>query len=255
MIMFYFSGTGNLKYIAELFCENMNAECYSIEEDTDFTKLIADNDTIAFCYPVYMSRVPRIMREFVGKHMELLKGKNVIIFCTQLILSGDGVRAFAALFKGVSKNYVNVIYAEHFFMPNNVSNMAILPVPSDKTIAKCVPKSQRKMQSVCDNIKAGKVKKRGFNVFSRFFGLFQGVFLSTLEKKANNSVKVTSDCTGCGICVEVCPMNNLVLGGENISHNHNCTMCYRCINKCPHGAITVFWHGKVKERYSWREVQ
>jgi menaquinone-dependent protoporphyrinogen IX oxidase len=84
--MFYFSGIGNSKYIAELFCENMNAEGYSIEKEVDFTKLIIDNDTIAFCYPVYMSRVPRIMREFVGKYMALLKGKNVIIFCTQLIL-------------------------------------------------------------------------------------------------------------------------------------------------------------------------
>jgi len=221
MIMFYFSGTGNSKYIAELFCNYMNAECHSIEEDADFGKLIADNDTIAFCYPVYMSRVPRIMREFVGKHMALLKGKKVIIFCTQLILSGDGARAFAALF---SKNYVNVIYAEHFFMPNNVSNMAILPMASDKSISKYVPKSQRKMQSVCDNIKAGKVKKRGFNVFSRFFGLFQGVFLSTLEKKANNSIKVTKDCTQCGVCVAVCPMDNFVLGGENITHNYTCTI-------------------------------
>jgi ferredoxin len=248
--MFYFSGTGNSKYIAELFCENMSAECYSIEENVDFGKLIADSDTIAFCYPVYMSRVPRIMREFVGKHMELLKGKNVIIFCTQLILSGDGARAFTALFE---KNHMNVIYAEHFFMPNNVSNMAILPVQNDKTIAKYVPKSQQKMQSVCDNIKAGKVKRRGFNAFSRFLGLFQGVFLSTLEKKANNSAKVTSDCNKCGVCVAVCPMNNLLFGGENITHNHNCTMCYRCINKCPHKAITVVFHGKVKKQYDWNE--
>jgi ferredoxin len=253
MIMFYFSGTGNSKYIAELFCENMNAECCSIEEVVDFGNLIANNDTIAFCYPVYMSRVPRIMREFVGKHMDLLKEKNVIIFCTQLILSGDGARAFAALFKSVSKNYVNVIYAEHFFMPNNVSNMAILPIPSDETIAKYVPKSQRKMQSVCDNIKSGKVKKRGFNVFSRFLGLFQGVFLSTLEKKANNSVKVTIDCTQCGVCVAVCPMDNLVLEVGNITHNHNCTMCYRCINKCPHKAITVVFHSKGKNQYEWRQ--
>jgi len=111
MLMLYFSGTGNSRHIAELFGSNMNADCHSIEEGIDFDALIFGYDTVAFCYPVYMSRVPRIMREFAFKHMKSLEGKKIIIFCTQLILSGDGARAFAALFSGKS---VEIIYAEHF---------------------------------------------------------------------------------------------------------------------------------------------
>jgi len=68
--MLYFSGTGNLKYIAELFCNVMNthfsqsAQCCSIEEKLDFEQLISSHEIIGFCYPIYGSRVPRIMREF-----------------------------------------------------------------------------------------------------------------------------------------------------------------------------------------------
>jgi hypothetical protein len=29
MVIFYFSGTGNSKYIAEMFCGNMNVACFS----------------------------------------------------------------------------------------------------------------------------------------------------------------------------------------------------------------------------------
>ena len=246
MVMFYFSGTGNSKHIAELFSANMNAACHSIEEERDFTELVEANETIAFCYPVYMSRVPRIMREFVGKYMESLESKKVIIFCTQMLLSGDGARAFAVLFP---RNYVETIYAEHFFMPNNVTNVFILPETSGKLIKKYLQCSERKMGKVCSDISVGKIKKRGFNVGSRALGLIQGVFLSAAEKKANNSVKITSDCTKCGICVKVCPMDNLVYENE-ITHRHNCTMCYRCINKCPHKAITVVFHGKVKKQYT-----
>ena len=252
ILTLYFSGTGNTKYIAKLLSKNMNAKCHSIEEDVDFAEAIKMNGTIAFCYPIYMSRVPRIMREFISQHMELLEGKKIIIICTQLALSGDGTRAFVVLFP---QNHVEVIYTEHFFMPNNVSNMAILPMASDKSMKKYALRSQRKMHIVCEHIKAGKIRKRGFSLFSRFLGLFQGMFMGTMEVRANKTVKVANICTQCGICVAVCPMDNLALDSASVTHKQNCTMCYRCINKCPHGTITVFWHGKVKERYAWREVQ
>ena len=81
MLMLYFSGTGNSKYIAERFCNVMNthlpqtasagllAHCCSIEEKIDFEQLIFSHETIGFCYPIYGSRVPRIMREFVRKYI------------------------------------------------------------------------------------------------------------------------------------------------------------------------------------------
>ena len=246
MIMLYFSGTGNSKYIAELFCAEMNAACHSIEEDVDFEKLIVAEKTVAFCYPVYVSRVPRIMREFVEKHMAALKGKRLIIFCTQMVLSGDGARAFAALF---SRKYVEVIYAEHFFIPNNVSNVALLPMASDRSIKAYLRRCRRRMEVVCRDIKAGTVKKRGFGVVGRALGSLQAPLLRPIEKKANKSVTVNGDCNRCEICVSVCPMNNLVCEDEGVGHRHNCTMCCRCINRCPQKAITVVFHGKVKKQY------
>ncbi|MCL2828733.1 MAG: EFR1 family ferrodoxin [Oscillospiraceae bacterium] len=248
MIMLYFSGTGNSRYIAELFSQHMDAPRYSIEEDLDFAQLIGTTDKIAFCYPIYMSRVPRILREFVACHMDSLKNKKVIILCTQLILSGDGARAFASLFP---PDHINVIYAEHFFMPNNVSNVFILPMTSAKGIQRCIIKSQRNMQIICRNISAGTVKKRGFNIGSQALGLIQGVFLFAVEKRANTSVRIADDCTNCGICVDLCPMGNLVSEHGRITHKHNCTMCYRCINQCPEKAITIAWHGKVKTQYMY----
>ncbi len=62
MLTLYFSGTGNTKYIAEKFAENMQADCHSIEEEIDFASLISAADTIAICYPIYGSCVPEIKR-------------------------------------------------------------------------------------------------------------------------------------------------------------------------------------------------
>jgi ferredoxin len=244
--MLYFSGTGNSKYIAELFCRSMNAKSYSIEEKIDFSQLIISEETIGFCYPVYGSRVPRIMREFVKKHLEFLKNKKIIIFCTQLIFSGDGARAFTDIF---SKGFMEVVYAEHFFMPNNVCNFFLLSLADERKIEKYKVKAERKMKIVCQNITKGITVKRGFNVFSRISGLAQGLFLPMIEKKALNSIMINNDCTQCRLCVSICPMNNLENENNKIVHRHNCTICYRCVNKCPEKAITVFFHAKVKKQY------
>ena len=247
MIMLYFSGTGNSKYIAELFCRHMDAECYSIEDDIDFEKLIKSNETIGFCYPVYGSRAPRILREFAVKQRETLKNKKLIIFCTQVLFSGDGARSFTDIFP---RGHIKVMYAEHFLMPNNVCNFFLTPLESEKKVERYVMNAERKMQLVCENIKAGVIKKRGFNIISRLLGLPQGVFVPLLERKARKSVKINAGCNQCGLCVSLCPMDNLINENGKITHKNNCIACYRCINKCPEKAINVFVNGRIKKQYN-----
>ena len=268
MIIFYFSGTGNSKYVAEAFCREMSINrdccsaaesnttttaCYSIEEDIDFESLINSEETIGFCYPIYCSRVPRIMREFVTRHIEVLKSKKLIIFCTQVLFSGDGAKALTYVFPREYRRSLSIIYAEHFFMPNNVSDLILFPIESGKKLQKYVVKTERKMQSVCKNIKYGKIKRRGFNIFSQFLGLFQGILAPAMERNAHKLYKINSDCSLCKVCVSVCPMKNLVCENNKIAHKNNCTICYRCVNKCPQKAITFIFNGKVKKQYNWSE--
>jgi ferredoxin len=244
--MLYFSGTGNSKHIAGLFCRQMNAVCHSIEEDINFEELIKSYDTICFCYPIYGSRVPRNLREFVVKHTESLRDKKLIIFCTQVSFSGDGARAFTDL---LPRNTVEVIYAEHFLMPNNVCNFFLTPLESEEKIKDYLVKAERQMKLVCGDIKAGIIKRRGFNIGSRILGLPQAAFVPALEWAARRKIKVNGYCTQCGLCVSICPVKNLISEDGKITHKHNCIACYRCVNKCPQKAITALYHSKVKRQY------
>jgi len=245
--MFYFSATGNSKYIAELFCQNMAASCRSIEEEVDFDLLIAPEDAVGFCYPVYGSRAPRLMREFIAAHMGPLENKKLIIFCTQMGFSGDGARALTDLFP---QSAIDVIYAEHFLMPNNVSNLFILPLAGERTAQWYLTKARKRMQRVCEDIKSGTVKKRGFNPVSRALGLIQGTFLPGIERRAKSKVWIDEKCNLCSLCVSICPVRNFICENGGIETKNNCMMCYRCINKCPQKAIKVFLRGKVKKQYS-----
>jgi len=48
-------------------------------------------------------------------------------------------------------------------------------------------------------------------------------------------------CTGCGTCVNVCPVDVFVLKGgkSTVAKPNECMGCMACENSCPEGAIKV----------------
>ncbi|KAB3525917.1 EFR1 family ferrodoxin [Alkaliphilus serpentinus] len=247
MLTLYFSGTGNTKYIAESFSKLMRAQHYSIEESVDFGNKISSAETVCFCYPIYGSCVPLIMREFVTKYKYHLNGKKIIILTTQNLFSGDGARVFTELLRDID---YRVIYAEHFNMPSNICNLFFYPMSNKEKIEKYVINADKKTYKICINIKKGIIKRRGFNVFSRYLGLIaQRVYFYKIEEKAKKDVRINSDCNSCLLCTRICPMNNLETKDNKVIQNGQCTLCYRCVNACPRKAITVLRHEKVKKQY------
>lgn len=50
-------------------------------------------------------------------------------------------------------------------------------------------------------------------------------------------VAAIEQCVGCGKCVRICPMNNIVLVEHKAQIGKNCRYCGACVNACPKGAI------------------
>jgi len=47
-------------------------------------------------------------------------------------------------------------------------------------------------------------------------------------------------CTGCGVCVEVCPLEAISLnGGLAVVDGETCTECGLCVSECPNDAIAL----------------
>jgi len=249
MLTLYFSGTGNTAYLARLFSERMGAKCLSIEAEADFSAEIADHDTIAFCYPIYGSRPPRNMRAFAAQHAAVLRGKRVIIFVTQVLFSGDGARS---ILDSLPADHVEVIYGEHFLMPNNVSNLwPLYRRNSLRRTERYRVRTAAKLELACGDIRAGRVKKRGFSGFSRFLGKIQGAaWLRRGEIIMGRNLKIHKNCTVCDLCVTICPVQNLENRDGKIVSANKCIVCYRCVNRCPARAITVLIHQKPKWQYT-----
>ncbi|POR04039.1 hypothetical protein AU468_04290 [Alkalispirochaeta sphaeroplastigenens] len=259
MITLYFSGTGNSRFVAEAFSRHAGGVCHSIEEPLNFAALLARQERICFCYPVYGSCVPRIMRDFVLLHREYLEDKKLVVLATQFLFSGDGARAFTDLLQA---GHCQVVYADHIRMPNNICNFPLFPVQDASRCARRLRSAQRQMVRAVRCLESGVVRRRGFSAASRLLGLLtQRLWFLRIEDMAGRDVRVTEACTGCGICVQTCPRDNLFLtsgppapdssapGPARVEQRGRCTLCYRCVNTCPEMAITVLWHGPVRRQY------
>ena len=253
-VVLYFSGTGNTQFVAELLAANLGIECFSIEDKTSASAALTLAKTVCICYPIYGSRVPRLMREFALQHAATLEGKKLVILCTQMVFSGDGARAFTYLFP---PKHFQVIYAEHIVMPNNVNNLFLTPLASEASQTKIVAKARLKVQRICDDITKGIVRLRGYNNGSRLLGLMQGVFFPSLENYGLNRVWIDDDCNNCLACVSKCPVGNLEYDSDadKVAAKGNCMFCYRCINQCPQKAIRVYLRSKVKSQYRGIEAR
>lgn len=52
-------------------------------------------------------------------------------------------------------------------------------------------------------------------------------------------LKVENNCTGCGVCAQVCDLNLIKVYDNYIELDvDKCTHCSKCVNSCPNGAFT-----------------
>jgi predicted Fe-Mo cluster-binding NifX family protein/ferredoxin len=64
--------------------------------------------------------------------------------------------------------------------------------------------------------------------------------ISELESGRKAAAFVQADkCTGCGICVNVCPVNAISINKHAVVNPRLCTACSVCVSECPNGAITI----------------
>ena len=55
------------------------------------------------------------------------------------------------------------------------------------------------------------------------------------------TVKVDAQtCTGCGICIDVCPLEAISLNDDKaVIDEDECTECGLCVDECPNDAISL----------------
>lgn len=237
MLGIYLSGTGNTRHCMEMLVSliDKSAECVPLE-DKDITEKIIKNDVIYLGYPTQFSNMPYMVRDFIQSNQTLWSRKKVFCVATMGAFSGDGAGCSARLLK---KYGADILGGLHIHMPDSVCDSKLLKKSLDEN-HEIVRLADDKIEKTAKSILEGKYPKEGITFISHLCGLFgQRLWFYGKTTGYSDKLKISDACIGCGKCVNVCPMHNIVLNGNRAVPGKQCTMCYRCISLCPQKAITL----------------
>ena len=167
MVGIYFSGTGNSRYVAKMFCSEYDktAKAFSIEAD-NIIQIIKNEEMLVFAYPVQYSTVPKILRDFIIENIELWQNKKVFVIATMGLFSGDGSGILGRL---LHQYGAKIIGGLHLKMPDSIGDEKVLKRPLEKN-KELVKEAEQKISKSVQLLKAGKPTQEGIGILYRLFG-------------------------------------------------------------------------------------
>lgn len=273
IVLFYFSGTGNTKWVCETMAnhlgdgDDLTALPISIERisRTITSKFVDATDILGVVFPIYGGYPPNIMMEFI-KTIPPAKGKKALVICTQAFMSGNGGYFVADILK--AKGY-NVQWCIHLKMPNSLC-VPQLPYSLIKSsndheyIEPILDKARTNIENLCNKISNDKKYLQGFSIFSKTLG---SVIRSSTKDNFKNKLSIMNkNCTDCNICSKNCPMQCIKIVSGCRTIGKECTACMRCYNFCPNNDILfnnnalhpkdgVPYHGPIPEQQYYKEFE
>ena len=291
-MIFYFSGTGNTKWAASKLASATHEDLISIApymraDDSSHTLaepfILKENERLGFVFPVHGWRVPKLVREFIGR-MKVQRAEPASAGSQTLSdISGNsasaGSRSFAYcvctagdsigltienLNQTISQNpslqalgITKVSSSYSLIMPESYVGLPFMDVdPKEKEIRK-KSKSAQKLSVICEEIfdrKEG-VSRLVKGPIPWFFTKVVGGFFENVLITDKRFHVEKDKCVKCGICANVCPVGDIKGGhGEYPEwlHHKDCLTCFTCYHHCPHHAIEFGKQTQKKGQYYFK---
>lgn len=250
-MIFYFSGTGNSKWIAREVSLYQQEKLISIAEemtapDNTFQYSLQDNEKIGFVFPVYSWAPPAIIMEFIRKiYFENYHNQYMFFICS----CGDEVGLTVPIIqKEADKKGWTWNAGFSVIMPNNyVSLPGFDTDPKElekKKLEESVPVLRRINALLSDS-------KNVFECKTGSWAYLKSRIINPLFNKFQVTAKpffATDACISCGLCEKICPMHNVAVNKKPV-WGDNCTSCLACYHICPQHAVQYGNATRNKHQY------
>ncbi len=249
-VIFYFSGTGNAKRIAQWFSEfagkrNIGCKVYDIaacqNPDTQL-EAIASGAMILIVSPTHGFNFPPIVLHFIrrfpkGHNRVALMNTRAGIKLGQLIVPGlSGVAFILSSFILRTKGY-HIVGQIPFDMPSNW--ISIHPAVRDQASKYIHQINYKRVEKHAALLFSGK------SDFWARRDLVQDLLISPISLAYYlggrfvfaKSFYASAACNACGLCVKQCPVHAIKTIGGYPYWTFKCESCMHCMNFCPPKAI------------------
>ena len=244
IMVLYFTGTGNSRYVAEKIADKTKGQQLNLNALIKKNEIVAvQAENLVFVTPTYAWRIPRIVREWIRKTgFSAVKKVWFVMTCGSEI--GNASAYNQKLCDEKSCEYMGTA---QIIMPENY--IAMFDVPEKNEAREIIENANPVIEMAAQTISAG--KKLPAEKDSLYYRILSGIVnpVFYLFRVKSNAFKVDDRCIECGKCAEKCPLNNIRIVDGKPVWGKNCTHCMACICYCPAEAIEYGEKSKGKPRY------
>ncbi|MCL2548012.1 MAG: EFR1 family ferrodoxin [Symbiobacteriaceae bacterium] len=224
MRIFCFSGSGNSYAVAASIGSRFSVKPELVTRFKDIDRVDVSDSQIGIIAPVYLNDVPCIVKEFLLKLC--FADTNAYVFAVLTSGSGKNKTGFQSINLALAQNMGRLALAFDISMPSSYQARADM----DSKLSAVPQMIEKIVQEIEDGHE--NYKRNGSTSLPRDF-----TRVSFLQKLLTH-MKVTEKCNGCGLCLELCPKDNISLRNGRAFHGSNCIACTACVNWCPSNATT-----------------
>lgn len=248
--IFYYTGTGNSLWIARALARELGNTQIMSMADWKSSKHVIESQMIGLVFPVHIWGVPARVLEF----LEYLPAMNAEYLFAIANNAGQVSNTLVQLKKEMQNRGLTLGSGWSVVMPSNYIPWGG-PGPLSKQNQRFAAASTRITQIAGEvSAKALKPVEKG-PLWQRvlFTWLYNISFPRVHEMDRN--FWVDERCNQCGICVKLCPSNNIVIDGNKLSWQNRCEQCLSCIQWCPQEALQYGKKTSSYERYHHPDIK
>lgn len=250
-MVFYFSGTGNSKHIADKITDGTGERLVYISQgaiEKNETYIIGENERIGFVFPVYWYCLPTIVEKFILQlKLSGYQKQYVYAIVTYGNAAGNVMDRLIHILNDKQvhlKGVFGVKMVDNYVVGYNIMDkerQRSILMNAEAEIDKILHMIERRENT--EYIKKGRIA-------------WVAPITGYAYRKTNHTRKffTMQQCNGCKQCEKNCPCNAIQIVDGKPRWTGDCTFCLNCIHGCKQSAIQ---YGKLtgkRDRYQYKEM-
>ena len=233
--IYWFSGTGNTLIVAKAMAEEFRAHGCDVHlwpmTEVD-PSTIRPSGWVGLAFPVAVQTTYPLVWEFCER---LTPGQDAPIFMVDTLAGYSGA-VVGPLREVVRSRGYRPIGAREIRMPSNLYPVLV----SGRRNERLRERGKRLARKYALDLLAGRTTWGHIPLLPDAFRALTGApWMWRWVAWTDHLLTVNSDaCTACGLCAELCPVDNIVLDPLP-RYLGECQQCMRCLSYCPEGAIKL----------------